>query len=82
MILHAPFTDEGCTREAWLVEVRDRLRPWYEKEGIDLPNARISVGFPYSRPRSRGSNHAIGQCWERRASRDGTPEIFYLTDAG
>jgi hypothetical protein len=63
-----------ATREDWLQSATGMLRPMFAEKGILLPKAiRIACGFPRW---SRGASHAIGQCWQRRASGDGSSEIF------
>jgi len=67
-----------ATREDWLRAAATMLRPSFEEENIVLPASfRIACGWPLGRQRgSRGSSHAIGQCWAQRASKDGCSEIF------
>lgn len=65
------------TREEWLnIVARDYLWPRIKAAGGKVPaKYRLSIGFPKG---SRGgrSGHAIGQCWSRKASADGTIEVF------
>ena len=63
------------TREEWLNHAAQLCRPAIEAHGVELPPVRVSVGWPKG---SRGgkSVHAIGQCWCKSASADGTHEIF------
>lgn len=60
------------TREQWLNAAVELLRPIFkERAKITLPKKiRISCGFPM------GRGTAIGQCWSKTASGDGTFEIF------
>lgn len=60
------------TREEWLNAALDLLRPIYKTLAkVELPKrVRISCGFP------QGRGTAIGQCWSKTASADGTFEIF------
>jgi hypothetical protein len=63
------------TREDYLVEYIDLLRPLFWDRNIILPdNLRVSCGWP--RAHGRQGSLAIGQCFARQASRDTTSEIF------
>lgn len=58
------------TREAWLLELVEKLRPLYNGE---LPEAvRISTGFSSKGLRSK----VIGECWNAKAAEDQVPHIF------
>jgi hypothetical protein len=47
------------------------MRPVFSKHGESIPpNIRVAPGFPF------GARRAIGQCWPKAASRDGSFEIF------
>jgi hypothetical protein len=59
------------TREKWLLEATQQLRPLFREQGANIPDIYVSVGWPKG---SRGANHAIGQCWPKSA--DGTPAVF------
>ena len=64
--------DDEPTREAWLLSAIDRvarsLFPAFKQ-----PKWRVTCGWPKG---VRGGKHAIGQCWDRTSSNDGTYEIF------
>jgi hypothetical protein len=68
----------ASTREEWLACAGNLLRHWFSGKGIVLPdNLRIACGWPLGGQRNGcGRGHADGQCWPRRASGDGTAEIF------
>jgi len=68
----------SATREEWLLAAAELLRPLFVDKGIPLPDAmRIACGWPLGRRRgSPGRSHTIGQCFTRKASGDGTSEIF------
>jgi SprT-like family len=67
----------GTTREAWLIQAVDRLRPLFSEKLISLPSQiRVSCGWPHDGNKGRGASHAIGQCWSKTASHDGTSELF------
>lgn len=58
-------------REAWLWEAVKELRLLFKRHDVAVPEkVRASVGFPYM------SRTATGECWEQKASADGTYEIF------
>ncbi len=64
-----------ATREDYLVEYIEGLRPLFWEQNIILPgNLRVSCGWP--RLQGRKGSHAIGQCFARQASRDTTSELF------
>ncbi|WP_323162822.1 hypothetical protein [Stenotrophomonas maltophilia] len=73
----APATDTAATnREAWLNSLAALMAPAFVELGAPLPAFRIAVGFP-----SSGMNSAaIGECWDAKASADGTFEIFIRPD--
>jgi hypothetical protein len=59
------------TREEWLEQAVELLRPWYDTHGYSIPDkVRVSVGWP------RGSRKAVGQCWHKSASADNVPQVF------
>lgn len=61
----------ATTREQWLSDGVDLLRPWFSSHGYDVPDKlRVSVGWP------RGSRKAIGQCWHAVAAKDNVPQVF------
>lgn len=58
-------------REAWLIKACDLLAPLFRAGGLDeLPKVRVSVGWP-----GRGRK-ALGICWDKAASEDGSFQIF------
>lgn len=63
------------TREQWFGHAVELLRPLLADQGAEIPKVRVSTGWPKG---SRGgkSVHAIGQCWCKSASADGTHEVF------
>jgi hypothetical protein len=63
------------TREEWLHQAIDALRPDFEKIELPLPEKlHISVGFGYGAKRE--SLTILGECWSSRASEDGVNHIF------
>jgi hypothetical protein len=65
-------------REAWLYRLTESLSPVFRQAGIILPaKVRIAPGWPLNRRAGKKTkSEAIGQCWARRCSADGTSEIF------
>jgi hypothetical protein len=61
------------TREAWLLEACEHLRPLLHDVGAECPPVSVSIGFPKG---GRGRSQAIGQCWPERAAADGRPAVF------
>lgn len=59
------------TREVWLRNAAELLRPLFAEHAATVPNVHVSVGFPKSRGR-----RAIGQCWDGQASEDGQAHVF------
>ncbi|MBV8356853.1 MAG: hypothetical protein JO189_02820 [Deltaproteobacteria bacterium] len=63
--------DDEPTRESWLLSAIDRMaRSLFP--AFKPPKWRVTCGWPKG---VRGGKHAIGQCWDRTASNDGTYEI-------
>ena len=61
------------TREEWLVQAVEEVRPLFDLAGKSLPKGiRASCGIPSNAMRSG----AIGECWIDSASEDKTFEIF------
>lgn len=64
------------TREEWLHELTERLRPAFDAIGQPLPDkVRSSCGFP-SHGALSTRRRVVGQCWYPEASTDGTTEVF------
>lgn len=62
------------TREDWLSQAVDALRPLAKAAGYTVPDkVRVSCGWPRG---SRGGRKTIGQCWPTAASLDATFEMF------
>lgn len=67
---------EQQTREQWLMNATDALRPLFAQHGHTIPaNVKATCGFP-----SRGAlslrKRTIGQCWDQDASSAKVFEIF------
>jgi len=60
------------TREQWLLATTKKLEErYFSRSPRILPKKlAVSCGIP------KGSNRAIGQCWDPRVSKDGTTHIF------
>src|SRR6266404_3727145 len=63
-------------REEWLNQVAERMAPWFEDQGYSLPRYRVAIGFPSTGKRGK----RIGECWDGRASADGTFEVLIRPD--
>lgn len=72
------------TREDWLLQLTDALRPMFKQINAELPEKiRVSVGWPSTKATSM-KHRAIGQCWSRSRSADKVNQIFIspcLSDA-
>lgn len=64
------------TREDWLNRLAELMSPWFDKLNYPLPRIRIAIGFPSTGRRGR----RIGECWDSKASEDGTFEILIRPD--
>ncbi|MEB3367432.1 hypothetical protein [Saccharopolyspora mangrovi] len=63
------------TRELWLEDAIESLRPRFVEVGLPLPEKiHVSVGFGYGAKRE--SSKILGQCWKSTASEDGASHIF------
>lgn len=60
------------TREQWLNDVANLMRPWFADLDYELPPFRVSIGFPGTGRKSR----RIGECWYSPNSADGHHELF------
>jgi len=63
------------TREAWLELAVLKLHPLFAEIDVDLPNVRVSVGWP-SRGGTAVKKKVIGQCWKGMVSADGKQQLF------
>lgn len=61
------------TREAWLNQAVTRMRPWFKAQGVELPEVRVSIGWPGGRGNKQ---NVIGQCWAGSTVKDNKPSIF------
>jgi len=61
------------TREQWLLQAVRALTPTVKKAGAEMPEVRVSIGWPGGRGNKQG---VIGQCWMSAAVADGKPAIF------
>src|SRR5258708_4489078 len=57
-------------------QVAERMAPWFEDQGYSLPRYRVAIGFPSTGKRGK----RIGECWDGRASADGTFEVLIRPD--
>lgn len=64
------------TREDWLLQVIDKLRPIYEASEVPIPEKiRVSTGWP-SRNALGTKSRRLGECWAVEASEDAVNQIF------
>jgi len=63
---------DHTNREAYLIAAVELVRPLFAEAGATIPPVRVSVGWPGSRKGLR----AIGSCWRKEASADGSFQIF------
>lgn len=68
-----PTITRHKTREAWLLAGVAALKPLFEEIGREVPEVRVSVGWPGGRGRK---NTVIGQCWHPSTAKDKTANIF------
>jgi hypothetical protein len=72
LTVDAPVAESN--REQWLQSAAALLgQTEFAGVGIQLPPARISVGFPHGG--GKGSR-SIGQCWNSKCASDGLSQIF------
>jgi hypothetical protein len=73
------------TREEWLNQLAENLRPLFDAVGTTVPDrVRVSVGWPSARGLA-AKKRTIGQCWSPKCSADQATEIFispWLGDGG
>jgi hypothetical protein len=69
------------TREAWLEAAVVRLTRLFKNINIDIPDVRVSVGWP-SKGGLSTKSPVIGQCWKAEISTDGVPQIFISPTLG
>ena len=67
------MTHRFSTREEWLTAAISALNPMFTGIGAEVPEVRVSVGWPGGRGKKTG---VIGQCWASRAAADEVPQIF------
>lgn len=63
------------TREEWLVRLVGKLKPIVEAQGHEVPEVRISCGWPSKMAMSR-KRQRIGECWHTESAEDGIQQIF------
>jgi len=63
------------TREHWLELAVLKLRPLFDEIDVELPNVRVSVGWP-SRGGVGTKKKVIGQCWKSTVASDGVSQLF------
>lgn len=68
----------SLTREQWLQQATDLLRPMFSTVGAELPtNIRVSCGWPCHKALAgKGGSRTIGQCFPTACSGDQAREVF------
>jgi hypothetical protein len=69
------------TREEWLLAAVEELRPLLAEVDCEVPEVRVSVGWPSSKATSR-KHRTIGECWKRQTAADGVSQIFISPTLG
>ncbi|WIC89471.1 SprT-like protease [Microbacterium phage BAjuniper] len=59
------------TREAWLRAAVAELSVLFQREGYDVPDVHVSIGWPHG-----GRSSTIGQCFPGAASADKVGHVF------
>lgn len=59
------------TREAWLRAAVAELSVIFQREGFDVPDVHVSIGWPHG-----GRSNTIGQCFPGAASADQIGHVF------
>jgi hypothetical protein len=59
------------TREAWLLNAVEKLKPLFKMQGYDVPQVQVSCGFT-----SSGKNRHAGECWSTTATKAVINEIY------
>lgn len=65
--------DDDLTREGWLLQAVEKMRPDFVAAGREVPEVRISIGWPGGRS---ARLDPLGQCWHPSTVGDGIPAIF------
>ncbi|QDH92424.1 SprT-like protease [Microbacterium phage Celaena] len=59
------------TRESWLRQAVQSIKPLFEAAGYEVPEVHVSVGWPHG-----GRASTIGQCFPGTASADSVGHVF------
>ena len=63
--------NNNMTRELWLNKAVAELAVLFKNEGYDVPDVRVSVGWPHG-----GRKNTIGQCFPGNLAGDGVGQVF------
>jgi len=69
---HSRFMQQHTTREAWLLNAVEHLRPLFAAKGFSVPPCQVSCGFASTGTRS---GH-VGQCWSTKSASNELNQIF------
>lgn len=67
--------EQQPNREEWLARLKALMRPWFVEQGLILPDAAVTCGWPSHGGTSK-RRRVDGECWHAKTSTRGTPEIF------
>lgn len=71
-------TKNEITREEWLQQAIRLMTPLFKKVGYEVPQMRVSVGWPSSRGKSN-KHRVLGECWDKAAADDGKIAQIFVT---
>ena len=69
-------TNSLSTREEWLVLVAGQAESLFVDQGHDIPEYRVTCGFPSRKALGKDGSVALGQCWSAEHSDGNVFEIF------
>jgi hypothetical protein len=67
----ASTTTTEKTREAWLLNAVEKLKPIFKRQGYDVPKVQVSCGFT-----SSGKSKHAGECWSSLSTQAAINEIY------
>lgn len=64
------------TREQWLLEATEKLRPYFEDHQYEIPeHVRVTCGWPCAGG-TKANGRVIGQCFKSECATDGVTQVF------
>jgi hypothetical protein len=67
--------DKFETREMWLLNAVEAMKPLFKQYGYEVPKVRVSCGWPSSRGKS-SKNASLGEAWDKSAASDSVAQLF------